>query len=118
MSKQRSNNDVKRETEEPIDYTRRARTVLKAPETITKNVRRIECTSGPSKIQVYKPQVNMASKGAGESFNDWVWGGGDVTTILFPGRSPKQPLPGLGLHDPLHDRKACSELNSLDQEVG
>ena len=33
--------------------------------------------------------------------------GGD-TTIPSPGRSPKQPLPGMGLHAPLlHGRQAC-----------
>ena len=31
-------------------------------------------------------------------------GGGD-TTILSPGRVPKHPLPGIGLHDPLHGGK-------------
>ena len=30
-------------------------------------------------------------------------GGGD-TTIPSPGRSPKHPLPGIGLHDSLHGR--------------
>ena len=43
--------------------------------------------------------------------------GGD-TTILFPGRSPKQPLPGIGLHDPLHGRQACPKLNSFHEGVG
>ena len=38
--------------------------------------------------------------------------GGD-TTIPSPGRSPKQPLPGIGLHDPLHGRQACPESNSF-----
>ena len=50
-----------------------------------------------------------------ECFNDW--GGGD-TTIPSPGRSPKQPLSGTGLHDdPLHDRQACPELNSFHKGV-
>ena len=31
------------------------------------------------------------------------------------GRSPKQPLPRIGLHDPLHGRQACPELNSFNQ---
>ena len=43
-------------------------------------------------------------------------GGGD-TTIPFPGRSPKQPLPGIGLHDPLHGRQAYPELNLFHQGV-
>ena len=50
-----------------------------------------------------------------ECFNDW--GGGD-TTIASPGRSPKQPLPGIVLHDPLHSRQACPEFNSCHQGVG
>ena len=43
--------------------------------------------------------------------------GGD-TTIVSPERSPKQPLPGTGLHDPLHGRQACPESIAFDQEVG
>ena len=43
--------------------------------------------------------------------------GGD-TTISSPGRSPKQPLPGIGLHDPLHSRQACPEFVTFDQGVG
>ena len=43
--------------------------------------------------------------------------GGD-TTIPSPGRSPKQTLPGIGLHDPLHGRQACPEFNSFYQGVG
>ena len=43
--------------------------------------------------------------------------GGD-TMILSPGRSPKQPLPGIGLHDPLHGRQACPEFIAFDQGVG
>ena len=50
-----------------------------------------------------------------ESFNDW--GGGDKTNPS-PGRSPKQPLPGIGLYDPLYGRQAYPELNSFHQEVG
>ena len=38
--------------------------------------------------------------------------GGD-TTFPSPGRSPKHPLPGIGLHDPLHGRQACPESNSF-----
>ena len=43
--------------------------------------------------------------------------GGD-TTISSPGRSPKNPLPGIGLHDPLHDRQACPEFIAFNQGVG
>ena len=43
--------------------------------------------------------------------------GGD-TTISSTGRSPKQPLPGIRLRDPLHDRQACPEFIAFDQMVG
>ena len=43
--------------------------------------------------------------------------GGD-TTIPSPWRSPKQSLPGIGLHDPLHGWQACPELNSFHRGVG
>ena len=43
--------------------------------------------------------------------------GGD-TTISSPGRSPKQPLPGLRLHDPLHGRQACPKFIAFDLGVG
>ena len=43
--------------------------------------------------------------------------GGDAT-IPSPRRSPKQPLPGIGLHDVLHGRQACPESNSFHQGVG
>ena len=42
--------------------------------------------------------------------------GGD-TTIPSPGMARKQPLPGIRLHDALHDRQACPELNSFHQGV-
>ena len=44
-------------------------------------------------------------------------GGGGDTTILSPRRSPKQPLPGIGLHDPLHCRQACPESKSFNEGV-
>ena len=34
------------------------------------------------------------------------------------GRSPKQPLPGMGLHDPPHGRQACPEFIAFDQGFG
>ena len=43
--------------------------------------------------------------------------GGD-TTISSPGRSPKQPLPGIELHNPLHGREACPEFIAFNQGVG
>ena len=39
-------------------------------------------------------------------------------TIPSPGRSPKQLLPGIGLHDPLHCRQACPEFNSFYEGIG
>ena len=45
-------------------------------------------------------------------------GGGGDTTIPSPGKSPKHPLPGIELHDPLHGRQACPESNSFHQGVG
>ena len=45
-------------------------------------------------------------------------GEGRDATILSPGRSPKQPLPGIGLHDPLHGRQACPEFIAFDQGFG
>ena len=43
--------------------------------------------------------------------------GGD-TTISSPGRSSKQPLPEMRLHDPLHGRQACPIFIAFDQGVG
>ena len=51
-----------------------------------------------------------------ESFNDW--GGGGGTSIPSPGWSPKQSLPGIGLHGPQHGRQACPEFNIIHQGVG
>ena len=45
-----------------------------------------------------------------ESFYDW---GGRRCDDSVPERSPKQPLPGIGLHDSLHGRQAYPELNSF-----
>ena len=42
-------------------------------------------------------------------------GGAGDTTIPFPGWSPKQPLPRIGLHDLLYGRQACPEFNSFHQ---
>ena len=44
-------------------------------------------------------------------------GEGEETTISSPGRSPKQPLPGMRLHDPLHGRQACPEFIAFDEGV-
>ena len=45
-------------------------------------------------------------------------GRGRGTTVPSPGRSSKQPLPGIGLHDPLLGRQACAEFNLFHQRVG
>ena len=45
-------------------------------------------------------------------------GGVGDTTIPSPGWSTKQPLPGIGLHDPLHGRQACPEFTSFYLGVG
>ena len=43
--------------------------------------------------------------------------GGD-TTISSPGRSSKQPIPWMRLHDPQHGRQACLKFIAFDQGVG
>ena len=40
------------------------------------------------------------------------------TTISSPGRSSKQPLPGMRLHDPLHGPQACPKFIAFDHGVG
>ena len=45
-------------------------------------------------------------------------GGGGDTTIPSSGMTPKQPFPGIGLHDPLYGRQACPKVNSFHQGVG
>ena len=44
-------------------------------------------------------------------------GGGSDTTIPSPGMAPKQPLPGIALHDPLHGRQTCPKFTSFHQGV-
>ena len=44
-------------------------------------------------------------------------GGGGDTTIPSPGWLSKQPLPGIRLHDPLHDRQACLELTHFTRRL-
>ena len=45
-------------------------------------------------------------------------GGGGGTTIPSLGMAPKQPLPGIALHNPLHGWQACPKFNSFHQGVG
>ena len=52
------------------------------------------------------------------SKRDSTIGEGGDTMISSPGRSPEQPLPGIGLRDPLQRRQACPELIAFDQGVG
>ena len=42
-------------------------------------------------------------------------GEGGYTTISSPERSPKKPLPGIGLNDLLHGWQACTEFIVFDQ---
>ena len=59
---------------------------------------------------------HRASKSQGsEGFNYWRGRGYDDSS---PERSPKQPLPGMRLHDLLHDRQACPRFIAFDQGVG
>ena len=50
-----------------------------------------------------------------EGFNDW---GGRGYDDFVPGEVTKTAPPGIGLHDPLHDRQACPEFIVFDQGVG
>ena len=45
-------------------------------------------------------------------------GGDGGTMILSSGRSSKQPLPEIGLHDPLRGRQACPKFSSFHEGVG
>ena len=58
----------------------------------------------PSTARVLSTSYLLVVSLTKESFNDW---GGDWT-IPSPGRSPKQPRLGIGLHDPLYGRQALS----------
>ena len=49
-----------------------------------------------------------------ESFNDW---GGRGYDDCVPGEITKTDPSGIGLHDPLHGRQACSEFNPFHQGV-
>ena len=51
--------------------------------------------------EVYILDVKRAFLNADDCFNDW---GGRAYDDSVPGRSLKQYLPGIGLHDPLHGR--------------
>ena len=51
-----------------------------------------------------------------ECFNDW--GGAGIREFCPRGSHQKQPLPGIGLHDPLCCWQANPELKSCQQRVG
>ena len=61
--------------------------------------------------------VRAVARYAHEPTSVSTFGGGGDTTISSPGMATKQPLPGIGLHDSLHGRLACSEFNSFHQGV-
>ena len=72
------------------------------------------CMTSLSEV-VSRPRCGARTHG--EKSVPTIGGGGD-TTIPSPGKTPKQPLPGMGLHDPLHGRQACPKFNSFHQRVG
>ena len=77
-------------------------------------------TSRPQRIEVLEPKMGEMKNDLSHTRAQSVLkiGGGGDTTIPSPGMAPKQPLPGIGLHDPLHGRQACPEFNSFHQGVG
>ena len=77
---------------------------------------RIMCPEIPPVTQKSKVLLEHASLSR-HSGGSTVGEGGDKT-ISSPGRSPKQPLSGIGLHDPLHGRQAYPEFIAFDQGVG
>ena len=60
-----------------------------------------------------KGNIYSSRKGKNQVTSVSTIGGGGDTTISSPRRSPKQPLPRIGLHDPLHGPQACLEFNSF-----
>ena len=60
----------------------------------------------------------MARQGAICRWRGPTIGEGGDTTISSPGRSPKQPLPAMRLHDPLHSGQTSPEFIAFDQGVG
>ena len=70
---------------------------------------------GDSVPSFYAPDCATTKTISSECFSDWRGGN---TTILSLGRSPKQPLPGIGLHKPLHGRQACPKFKLFHQGTG
>ena len=54
----------------------------------------------PKRFDIFPPITGGCSEGLG------------VVLFFF------KPLPGIGLHDPLHGRQACPESNSFHERVG
>ena len=63
---------------------------------------------------MYKLRGAHSCRAVLECFKDW---GALDTTILFPGKSPKQPLPGIGLHDPYMVGKLAPNLTHFTREL-
>ena len=61
-----------------------------------------------SKGSVFYFLVNVVYLGHHLKSVSTIGGDGD-TTISSPGMTPKQSLPGITLHDPLHGRQACPD---------
>ena len=73
---------------------------------------RPSCTLKPSPRSTYAYSVPYANV---RHLRGSTTGEGGDTTISSPGGLPKQPLPGIGLHNPLHGRQACPEFTAFDQ---
>ena len=72
----------------------------------------------PHGLQITAPD-NDASAAAEPLLNTLlIYSYCDWNNLRPAGKSPKQPLPGMRLHDPLHDRQACPEFIAFDQRVG
>ena len=67
----------------------------------------------PTEMTSFLPLIRCAQGGHHFQIESVSTIGGDGdTTNSSPGRSPKQPLPGIGLHDPLHGGR-CQTSFSL-----
>ena len=66
-------------------------------------------------LEIRLEEIRGCTDAAGEGSTI---GKGWDTMTSSPGRSPKQPLPGIGLHDALCGRQACPEFIAFDQGVG
>ena len=61
----------------------------------------------------WRPQRQVGIEKSGSTIGE----GGDMT-ISAPGRSPKQSLTGIGLHDPLHGRRGHPKFIAFDPGRG